>query len=120
MSTSILAALCAVLAGGGGSERASGYDAAFVGMKVPGTVAACEVFPVAITMRNTGTKPWEGSPIRLREQHGKTRIVEFTLNLIFVGRRKRHDFPQTFPYDRYRMPKQPVASPGKLQSGVFP
>lgn len=45
---------------------AADYDAAFVGMRVPDKVAAWEVFPVAVTMRNTGTRPWEGAPIRLR------------------------------------------------------
>jgi len=43
-----------------------GYDAAFVGMTVPDRVRAAEVFPVAITLRNTGTNAWQGWAIRLR------------------------------------------------------
>lgn len=42
------------------------YDAAFVGMKVPEKVITDQVFPVAITMRNTGAKPWWCEAVRLR------------------------------------------------------
>jgi hypothetical protein len=43
-----------------------GYDAAFVGLAAPERVTAYEVFPVTITLRNTGLDPWEGGAIRLR------------------------------------------------------
>ena len=42
------------------------YDAAFVGMKVPEKVVTDQVFPVGITMRNTGAKPWWCEAVRLR------------------------------------------------------
>ena len=42
------------------------YDAVYVSMKVPEKVVADEVFHVAITMKNTGTKSWESWPLRLR------------------------------------------------------
>jgi hypothetical protein len=42
------------------------YDGAFVRMRVPERVKAHDVFPVTITMRNTGSQTWEGWPIRLR------------------------------------------------------
>ena len=42
------------------------YDAAFVTMIVPDKVASHEVFPVTISVRNTGTRTWEGPSIRLR------------------------------------------------------
>ncbi len=41
------------------------YDAAFVSMTAPERVTAGEVFAVRITMRNTGTKAWEGGAFRL-------------------------------------------------------
>lgn len=65
MTLPILAALLALPAGGAPALDAE-LDAAFVSMTVPEKVAASEVFPVAITMRNTGAEPWEGWPIRLR------------------------------------------------------
>jgi hypothetical protein len=45
---------------------AADYDAAYVGMTVPNPVRAGDVFAVTVTMRNMGTQPWEGWPIRLR------------------------------------------------------
>jgi hypothetical protein len=45
---------------------AADYDATFVRMEVPDRVMAREVFAVTITLQNTGTMPWEGSPVRLR------------------------------------------------------
>ena len=44
----------------------SDYDAAFVGMKVPDKVITDQVFPAAVTMRNTGTKAWWCEAVRLR------------------------------------------------------
>jgi hypothetical protein len=48
------------------SQARLGYDAAFVGLAAPERVTAYEVFPVTITLRNTGLDPWEGGAIRLR------------------------------------------------------
>jgi len=42
------------------------YDAAFVKTIVPERVTSHEVFPVAISVRNTGTRSWEGPSVRLR------------------------------------------------------
>lgn len=64
----------ALLCGGaalGASLAASGagpddFDAACVAVAVPERVHAGEVFPVAITLRNTGARLWEGWPVRLR------------------------------------------------------
>ncbi len=67
VSAIVLAALCALLAAG--EPKAPGkldYDAAFVRMAAPEKVTASAVFAVTITVRNTGTRTWEGSPIRLR------------------------------------------------------
>ena len=44
----------------------SDHDAAFVGMKVPDKVITDQVFPAAITMRNTGAKAWWCEAVRLR------------------------------------------------------
>jgi hypothetical protein len=51
---------------GAESQTKPNYDAAFVSMNVPRSVTAHQVFPVTITMRNTGTQTWEGWPMRLR------------------------------------------------------
>jgi hypothetical protein len=48
------------------SPKTPECDAAFLSMTTPDQVRAGEVFPVTITMRNTGTKSWEGWPVRLR------------------------------------------------------
>jgi hypothetical protein len=70
-----LAILClCLLAGSGGAGFAANpggkdYDSGFVDMVVPDRVLAHEVFPVTITMRNTGTQAWEGWPVRLRSVH---------------------------------------------------
>jgi hypothetical protein len=45
---------------------AADYDAAYVSMTVPARVQAGAVFAVTVTLRNRGTQPWEGWPIRLR------------------------------------------------------
>jgi hypothetical protein len=58
-----------------GWSYALDYDAQFVRMKVPDRVAAHEVFPVAITVRNTGTKTWEEWPIRLRSVHPQNNLT---------------------------------------------
>ncbi|MHB1034179.1 MAG: hypothetical protein ACYC35_19635 [Pirellulales bacterium] len=42
------------------------YAAAFVRMTVPESVRVHEAFPVTITVRNTGSRTWEGASIRLR------------------------------------------------------
>jgi hypothetical protein len=42
------------------------YDAAFVGMKVPEKVITDQVFPAAVTFRNTGAKAWWCEAVRLR------------------------------------------------------
>ena len=41
-------------------------NAVYVAMSVPEQVAADEVFPVTVTVRNTGTATWQGRPICLR------------------------------------------------------
>lgn len=51
------------------------YDAASVGMTAPDRVRAGEVFTAAITMRNTGTTPWQGWPIRLRSVNPRSNTV---------------------------------------------
>jgi len=51
------------------------YNAAFIGMAAPDRVGAGEVFAVTITLRNTGTQPWEGWPLRLRSINPKTNTV---------------------------------------------
>ena len=51
---------------GGVADVLSDYDAAFVDVKAPEKVTAQDVFRVAITMRNTGAKPWGSWPLRLR------------------------------------------------------
>jgi len=64
-----LALAALVIAAGhaiGGEQARPDYDAAFVRITVPDRVTAHGVFSVAITMRNTGAKPWGGRPIRLR------------------------------------------------------
>jgi hypothetical protein len=50
----------------GASPAGPEYNAAFVNMAIPDRVRAAEVFPVAITLRNTGTNAWQGWSIRLR------------------------------------------------------
>jgi hypothetical protein len=50
----------------GGTLAAAEFDAAFVGLSAPRQVQAGEVFAAIITVRNTGTQPWEGWPFRLR------------------------------------------------------
>jgi hypothetical protein len=65
--------LC-LLAGSGGAGFAANpggkdYDSGFVDMVVPDRVLVHEVFPVTITVRNTGTRTWEGWPVRLRSVH---------------------------------------------------
>jgi hypothetical protein len=62
--TSVLWAAASATAAGAGA--ASEYDAEFVGLKVPDSVVAWEVFPAEVTLRNIGTRPWEGAAIRLR------------------------------------------------------
>ena len=57
------ATAAAELATNSGSQD---YDGAFVRMRVPERVQAHQVFPVTITVRNTGSQTWEGWPIRLR------------------------------------------------------
>ena len=65
-----VALLTALTVGAGrassGQQAEPDYDAAFVRITVPDRVTAHQVFSVAITMRNTGAKPWGGWPIRLR------------------------------------------------------
>ena len=51
------------------------YDAAFVRMAVPDQVAAHEVFHVKVTLRNTGTRSWNGWPIRLRSADPREDLV---------------------------------------------
>jgi hypothetical protein len=70
-----LAILClCILASSAAAERAANpgskdFDSEFVDMVVPERVLAHEVFPVTITVRNTGTQAWEGWPVRLRSVH---------------------------------------------------
>ena len=47
-------------------QAAPDYDAAFVDVEAPEKVTAHAVFRVAITMRNTGARPWGSWPLRLR------------------------------------------------------
>ena len=74
-----LASFCGLLVLGAPAPAAPpetpDYDAVFVGLTAPDQVRTDEVFPVAITMRNTGTKPWEGWAIRLRSINPKTNTV---------------------------------------------
>lgn len=56
-------------------QETPAYDAAYVRMTVPDQVRAGEVFTVSITMRNLGTTPWQGWPIRLRSLSPKTNTV---------------------------------------------
>ena len=50
-------------------------NAVFVAMSVPEKVAACEVFPVTVTMRNTGTATWQGWPICLRSVNPRGNVT---------------------------------------------
>lgn len=61
-----LLVVCSVAAAQEGDSPTAGYDAEFVDIKVPEEVKAGEVFSAQITMRNTGSKPWESWPLRLR------------------------------------------------------
>ena len=65
VSLSVALGLIGVLVGTE-SRAQPAYDAAFVNLVAPERVTAREVFPVTITMRNTGTQTWEGPSIRLR------------------------------------------------------
>ena len=67
--------MLAVSGASGATPAGPGYDAVFVGMTVPDRVRATEVFPATITLRNTGTNPWQGWPIRLRSVNPKTNTV---------------------------------------------
>ena len=58
-----------------GAQTAPDYDAAFVRMAVPATLTASQVFSVAITVRNTGTKPWAGPSIRLRSADPRNNLA---------------------------------------------
>ncbi len=74
-------------ANGADAAKAQGrpdYDAAFVGMKIPEKVTGHEVFSVAITMRNTGSKPWGSWPLRLRSINPPNNVTWGT-NYILVA-----------------------------------
>ena len=68
VSLSVALGLIGVLVGTE-SRAQPAYDAAFVSLVAPERVTAREVFPVTVTMRNTGTQTWEGPSIRLRTAH---------------------------------------------------
>lgn len=70
--------MLAVSGASGATPADPGYDAVFVGMTVPDRVRATEVFPVAVTLRHTGTNAWQGWPIRLRELSDRPRLPPAT------------------------------------------
>ncbi len=54
---------------------APNFNAVYVDMSVPEQVAAGEVFPVTVTMRNTGTATWQGRPICLRSVNPRGNVA---------------------------------------------
>ncbi|MGB2819994.1 MAG: NBR1-Ig-like domain-containing protein [Phycisphaerae bacterium] len=107
-ATSTVAALMIAAAGLAGEARAgTDYDAAFVRMDAPDRVTVHEVFTVKIAMRNTGTKPWGGWPIRLRSvnpRNNKTWGTDYIL--IAQGTRVAPGQEYTFT-SRLRAPAKP-------------
>lgn len=65
MTYRVILVACLLVAPAAGQDSPQ-YGATFVAMKVPDKVTAWQVFPVTISMRNTGMKAWEGPDIRLR------------------------------------------------------
>ena len=67
-----------------GAQTAPDHDSAFVRMAVPARLTACDVFSVAITVRNTGTKPWAGPSFRLRSADPRNNVTWGT-NYILIA-----------------------------------
>ena len=82
----MLAATLVLVTGSAAAELQGGaeFDAALVRMTAPEQVTASEVFPVAITLQNTGTKTWEGSPIRLRSVNPRNNTVWGTAYILIA------------------------------------
>ncbi|NQT52977.1 hypothetical protein HQ576_13045, partial [bacterium] len=86
------------------------YDAAFVRMAVPDKVEAHEVFAVKITMRNTGTKPWRGWPVRLRPVNPLNHL-DWGTNYILIAQGKSVEAGEEYTFTSHlRAP----AKPGKV------
>src|SRR5437016_3039402 len=108
-----LLALGAALAGLGSAQppEAAEWDAKFVKMDVPKTVAADQVFAVKITMKNTGTETWkEGRdivPTSLRSQSPEDNKTWGT-NFIIQGQGTTVAPGQEFTYQsNLRAPSEP-------------
>ncbi len=59
----------------GAEQTTPEYDATFLGMTIPERVKADEAFAVTVTMRNTGSKPWQGADFRLRSVDSKSNAL---------------------------------------------
>lgn len=105
------ACLLAALLGPSVSLRAAEWDAMYVKMEVPNTVAADQVFAVKITFQNTGTQTWlEGLDLVPSSLHSEDPVNNtiWGTNFIIQGQGTKVAPGQQFTYvSQLRSPSEP-------------